>query len=159
MAFWPNGLVSGFAGEQMNEWRRGILLCLSVNKSRLADSLRRHAKLQGVDIREINERDITKPQYVWNLLRGDAANCVAFGCKNLSLQRFQFFLKFYLLLSWKPDRYLVDEENTVIKVTWASYALSDFPRFVLESVVSLWILLSASIILPFLRSSFRRKKT
>jgi hypothetical protein len=109
------------------------------------------AAWSSVDVRPFEEKWITSPSKVRAQLKGTDSPVVAFGCKDLALQRFQVALKLYLLLYSPRERYLVDESARVVPVTWPRFLLLDLPRFAVEIAASVVVLLHAAFRLRGLR--------
>jgi hypothetical protein len=116
-------------------------------------------KARGVRVAEtalVQERQIADFRAMLKLLRSAPAMPCAFGCKDLGLQRYQFFLKAYLLAAGTAPRLLVDEKGTIRNVTWLPFLLVDTPRFGLELLSSAVVILVIRIRLFFLRLALRR---
>ncbi|OGU63251.1 MAG: hypothetical protein A3C56_10330 [Ignavibacteria bacterium RIFCSPHIGHO2_02_FULL_56_12] len=105
-------------------------------------------------LRPFEEKKITSPSLVRSALREGRHEAVAFGCKDLTLQRFQVALKFYLLFFGSGSRFLVDEGGQIITVSWSSFLFVDVSRFILEAIASLAVLLHAWARLPRLKRSY-----
>jgi hypothetical protein len=109
------------------------------------------ASWSGVDVRPFEEKWITLPSKVREQLKGTTSPVVAFGCKDLGLQRFQFALKLYLLLYSPRERYLIDESARVVRVSWPRFLTADLARFAVEVAASVAVLFHAAFRLYGLR--------
>jgi hypothetical protein len=101
----------------------------------------------------VDEKQITYPVQLVRLLHREKAQVLAFGCKDLALQRFQFWLSAFLCLGGAREKLIVDEAGKSKRVNVLRFVLSDIPRFCLELVMSLWILVRAWTYLTFSQPS------
>lgn len=105
-----------------------------------AELLRGHLNEQFgsnvLELVQLNERDIIHGRMVLSRLRESRADVVGFSCQELELQRYTFFLKFYLMFGRASRRILVDESGAVVDVKALTFLLRDLPRMVLEGAAS-----------------------
>jgi hypothetical protein len=121
------------------------ILLISGRPEAIRMAAREMAPWSAVDVRPFEEKWITSPSTVREQLKGTASPVVAFGCKDLGLQRFQFALKLYLLLYSPRERYLIDESARVVRVTWPRFLTADLARFGIEVAASVVVLLHAVV--------------
>lgn len=127
------------------------IFLLSGRPEALSKAANATAAWSSVDVRPFEEKWITSPSKVRAQLKGTDSPIVAFGCKDLALQRFQVALKLYLLLYSPRERYLVDESARVVRVTWPRFLTADLARFALEVAMSAAVLVHATFRLLGLR--------
>ncbi len=127
------------------------IFLLSGNPDAIRKAANETASWTTVDVQPFEEKWITSSAKVRDQLQRTPSSVVAFGCKDLDLQRFQVALTFYLLIYGPRARYLLDESARVIHVTWTRFLVVDLIRFVVEVVVSAAVLLHATIRLPGLK--------
>jgi hypothetical protein len=106
----------------------------------------------------LDEKEMVRWKKMLQLLRKERNNITCFACKDLILQRYQFILKTYLLLAKAKRRLLIDESGRMITFSRFKYFCYDFPHFTVEVFMSLWILLSTSVLLPFVKKSVLKVK-
>ena len=86
-----------------------------------------------------DEKSIARFDRMFTTVRKDRYDAICFGCKDLSMQRYQFFLKSYLLVATSRRRLMIDENGTVQMFSALEFFFIDVPRFVVELVASSWV--------------------
>ena len=86
------------------------LILLSGSAERLRGHLTERFGEHSLEVVLLNERDIVHGRMVLSRLRESEADLVAFGCQEVELQRYTFFLRFYLMFGRAPRKILIDEE-------------------------------------------------
>ena len=117
------------------------LIQLSGSAERLSGHLNERFGNNSLELVQLNERDIVHGRMVLSRLGESPADLIGFGCQELDLQRYTFFLKFYLIFSRATRKILIDESGTVVDVKTSAFLLRDLPRMVLETAASAGMLL------------------
>jgi hypothetical protein len=138
---------------------KGSLMLLSGNGQQISQRLQlRYGSADWTTI-PVEEKQITNTVQLVRLLRSEKAQVLAFGCKDLALQRFQFWLSAFLCLSGATEKLIIDEAGKSKGVNVFRFVFTDIPRFCLELVMSIWILVRAWTYLTFRQPSSLVKST
>jgi len=129
------------------------LLVLSGSPDAFAAALIKERGVQVAETIPVQEKDIAAFQPMLRLMRREPVLPCAFGCKDFTLQRYQFFLKFYLLAAGPSPRILIDEGGEIRTVLWPSFLFLDIPRFLVELTASSFVL--ARAVFSILRQRIR----
>ena len=133
------------------------LFVLSGNPDVLATALKAKAGTPEIAIVRLEEKHIARIRETMRLVREERASVVAFGCKDLGLQRYQFVLQSFLALSRSDTGLLLDESGRAEQFHAARYLLIQVPRFILECAASAWILAYSFIRLTVLLTVSSRR--
>ncbi|HEX9614822.1 MAG TPA: hypothetical protein VGA55_04925 [Bacteroidota bacterium] len=126
------------------------LFVLSGDADALATTLKTTTGAAEVVIVRVEEKHIARIRETVRLVRAEQASAVAFGCKDLSLQRYQFVLQTFLALSRSDTGFLVDESGRAEEFSPSGYLLIQVPRFIVECAASAWVLLYSFFRLTYL---------
>lgn len=138
--------------------RDAHLIILSGDARIMQDQLRAKTGKVADAVTAIEEKAISRFGEMLRVMRTKPKTAtMCFGCKNLELQRYQFVLKAYLLLSGASQRFLIDGRGEFIRVSWIFFLLVDTPKFLLELFASAGILMATTVKLLWLRQSVGRK--
>lgn len=128
------------------------LILLSGSAEKVAAAILNSRGVPVLESIAIQEKDVADFKTLVRLVRRDPPMPCVFGCKELDLQRYQFFLKTYLLSARRGPRILIDETESLKTVTWPSYLFLDLPRFLFEVCASMLVLARAIVSLAYHRS-------
>lgn len=129
-------MVRGHERNKVSGPYRIRLIQLSGSAERLRGHLDEQFGKNSLELIPFNERDIVHGRMVLSRLRESPADLVGFGCQELELQRYAFFLKFYLIFGRASRRILIDESGVVVPVKVPKFLLRDLPRMILEIIAS-----------------------
>lgn len=135
-----------------------LLIVLSGNPERLRQGLVARGWPSDPTILVSDEKSIINFKAMMSRLRGDKYAAISFGCKNLTLQRYQFILNSYLLLARAGRTAILDEQGRFIEYSLVRYFAVEVPRFFAEITASVFVVAATAVRLRLLRSSLRRKQ-
>lgn len=135
--------------------RTGFLAIFSGDEEKLIEAFRHSTAVDEILVARLDEKILSEGSRLAVLVRGKKADTVAFACRELSLQRYQFFMKLSLLTVSSEGRFLIDQKGSVLRVRWLSFFLRDLPLFLYELAASTSMLLMSFIHLVFLKSQIR----
>ena len=104
---------------------------------------------------KIDDKLLAKPVTIVNFIKSGNYSEVYFGCIENGLQRFQFFMNLYILLTFKNGG-LLDESGNKIRLTFGRFLFKGIPHILIESVASIFVVVYFYIKLPFLKRRLRR---
>ncbi len=99
-------------------------------------------------IRKIDEKELTSFRHIINEVNQGGYSSLYFACIENSLQRFHFFMMLYILLSNAKSGGILDEGGHTIKFSRSRFFFYYLPSFVLEIIVSSFVVLYHYIKLP-----------
>jgi hypothetical protein len=100
---------------------------------------------------KVDEKELAKPGKMKKIVNGGNYESILFGCIELSLQRFQTFMKFYILLSKSKKGAIVDESGNSAQFSLIKHLFAELPMLALEAVVSIIVAGYFYIKLPILK--------
>jgi len=110
-----------------------------------------------IDAVKIDEKELT---YYKNIIRNvKKSNYISlyFGCIDLDLQRFHFFMMLYIFLTTR-DGGIIDELGNKINFSIPSFIFRYLPMFILELFVSGFVVIYHYIKLPAVKWKWLRAK-
>ncbi len=131
--------------------RNGVLIVFSGDPRKIEDVFQRVSGAEKATTILLDERAISEGGRMIKALRGRRAQYAACGCRDLSLQRYQFFIKLFLLMTPADGRWLVDQGGGTLSVHWLSFLRKDVPFFLWEVSASALTLLFSFFHLVLLR--------
>ncbi|MBI2620462.1 MAG: hypothetical protein HYW57_10305 [Ignavibacteriales bacterium] len=131
--------------------KTGLLIVVSGNDTLLRTEFIRRCNLDHADTFTVNEQALLFPRSILTLLRERRTEVVAFGCIDLALQRYQFFLRLYLLFSRGSRRCLLDEHSGFSTVGLGGFLLKHVPVFLFEVFASIIVISCSFLHLFWLR--------
>ncbi|HEY4612093.1 MAG TPA: hypothetical protein VII11_03845 [Bacteroidota bacterium] len=142
-----------------SSYKPSLLVLLSGDSQRIAAQLENQCSISSLNIEPMDEKSIAKVKSMLALVRSQQKReLICFGCKDLTLQRYQVLLKSYLLVARARQRFLVDETGTAIRFSLATYFFLDIPRLIVELLASAAVVLSTSVRLMVLRQSASERR-
>ncbi len=136
---------------------KGSLMILSGNGQQISQRLQQTFGFTEWTIVPIDEKQITNPIQLIRLLRREKVQVLAFGCKDLTLQRFQFWLSAFLCVCGAPNGLIMDEAGATKKVDVVRFVFADVPRFCLELIMSMCVIARAWVYLALSHPSSNDK--
>lgn len=88
------------------------------------------------EIIKIDEKELSKPKEILKLIRKKKYDNVYFGTIDLNFQRFQFFIKLYLFLSFYWNGAIIDESGRTIEFKLINFIFFTIPYFIFEAFCS-----------------------
>ncbi|MGH2567404.1 MAG: hypothetical protein ACRDGA_03625 [Bacteroidota bacterium] len=133
-----------------------LLIVLSGTPQRFQERLT--TEYLSVTTLVVEEKSIASFWTMRRLLRQNRVDTAVFGCKDLSLQRYLFVLKGYLLLAKASSRLILDEEGKFVRFNLLTYLMVDAPKFIFEIFASGGVLVITIFRLMVLRYTIRKNR-
>ncbi len=114
-----------------------LLLLVSGNASAIMES--HHLDASTVQIVKIDDKDLSRPQYILELIRQAQPAEIFFGCGSFAMQRFQPFMLLYIVLSGVGKGAILSAESEKHRFTYIDTLLRAFPLLIAEVIVSIGI--------------------
>lgn len=99
-------------------------------------------------IKKIDDKVLSEFKYLKNFIRKSGKNEVWFGTIQNDLQRFQFFILYYIFATTKMGG-LIDESGKKIKYSLSKLLFKYLPKFLIEGFASLLILIYFNLKITF----------
>ena len=122
---------------------KGSLKLLSGNDQLMLQTLHQSFGLAEWTVVPVDEKQFANPVKFVRILRHEKVQVLAFGCKDLVQQRFQFWISVFLCLGGASHKLILDETGRSKKIGIFRFVLIDVPRFCFEIIMSLWVLVRA----------------
>jgi hypothetical protein len=122
---------------------KGNLVLLSGSDQLIYQRLQQSFGPAEWTVGSVDEKQIGNPLQIMRLLRREKAQVLAFGCRDLAQQRFQFWLSAFLCFSGAAQKLIIDEAGEFKRVNIFRFAFVDAPHFCVELIMSLWVLVRA----------------
>jgi hypothetical protein len=100
------------------------------------------------EIIKIDEKELSKPKFMLNLIKRKKYENVYFGTIDLNFQRFQFFIKLYLFLSFYWKGAIIDEKGDKEIFNLFKFLFISIPLFIFEVIYSVIVVI---IFFPIIR--------
>jgi hypothetical protein len=100
------------------------------------------------EIIKIDEKELSKPKFMLNLIKRKKYENVYFGTIDLNFQRFQFFIKLYLFLSFYWKGAIIDEKGDKEIFNLFKFLFISIPLFIFEMIYSAIVVI---IFFPIIR--------
>lgn len=136
----------------------GRIFVLSGNRAALLRTLADEHGCHDPEVIGFEEKAITRFTSTLAKVRARRTDLLVFATTQLSIQRFQVVLAFYLLVGRARHRLIIDQDGRSIIVTWPSFVILQLPRFAFEILASATVLTLTAVRLFVLSSSVRGKK-
>jgi hypothetical protein len=116
-------------------------------------------KLAGRNARvvKIDEKDLARAGEMRRIIAANKPDYLIFGCKELELQRFRFFMKFYIMIYAARQGMILDEYGERDTFRLPGFVFYDLPKLAVEIIASVIVLVYYHIKIPILRK-IRKKK-
>ena len=134
------------------------VLVLSGNRAALLRTLADVHGCHNPEVIDFEEKAITRFTFSLAQVRARRTDLLVFATTQLSIQRFQVVLAFYLLVGRARRRLIIDQDGRSITVTWPSFVILQLPRFAFEILASATMLTLTAVRLLVLSSSVRGNK-
>jgi hypothetical protein len=82
---------------------------------------------------------------MYSLVTGGRMSVLCFACKDLELQRYQFILASYLFFANAKIKFIIDEHGMSRRFSALGFFLVDLPRFGVECIASVFIVLRTGL--------------
>ncbi|MDE3058749.1 MAG: hypothetical protein KGJ59_12415 [Bacteroidota bacterium] len=129
------------------------VIILSGEQERLLQTLRDRLDITDPAVLNEEEKSLVEAKHMLRTVRQPVSRSVGFACKSLALQRYQFVIKSYLLVSGAKEKFLFDETGNLINVSFRHYLVVDAPRFIIEILSSFFV-----VGISYIRLFFRQRK-
>lgn len=127
-------------------------LRLATDYQKISDVIQ-HEFGPDVTINAISRTDLTglSPWQAFLKLRMISGDVFCIACQSLENRPRLSVLKAILLLSGKRQAYLIDEAGRFISKSWSKFLLVDLPRLAWEVIVSIFVVISWTVLLLLLK--------
>jgi hypothetical protein len=117
-------------------------------------------KLVGGDARvvKLDEKALSDAAAMRRIIGVNNPDEVIFGCKELGLQRFTFFMKLYIMRFALGRGMIIDETGDREVFSRAGFIFSDLPRLMIEIIASVFVIIYYHIKFPLLRIIWKKNK-
>jgi hypothetical protein len=132
-----------------------LLLLINGNKENILKS--NVLRLDEFEVVKIDEKDISKPRFIINLINSKKYEAVFFGTIENELQRFQIFIKIWILFSKVKKGGIIDELGHQNIYNIKKLLFMEFPLLFIETISSIFIVIYFYLKLPILK--WRLKKS
>lgn len=122
-----------------------LLLIVSGKKS---DIIKVNNLESDIKIKKIDEKDLSRFSFINSLIKQDKIDKLYFSVYSIDYLRFEFFMKLFLLINNIPGE-IIDQSGRRIKFSKFRFLLKDFPKFLLESFLSVFVVIYYHIIFAF----------
>ena len=122
-----------------------LLLIVSGKKS---DIIKVNNLESDIKIKKIDEKDLSRFSFINSLIKQDKIDKLYFSVYSIDYLRFEFFMKLFLLINNRPGE-IIDQSGRRIKFSKFRFLLKDFPKFLLESFLSVFVVIYYHIIFAF----------
>ncbi len=109
------------------------------------------------EIVKFDEKLLSSPRAILRLINKSKYQAVYFGCKENELQRFQIFMKIYIILSLKFKGSVIDESGHKNDFSLIKMIVCELPRLFCEAIVSLLTIIIYYIKIPYLKWTLLKK--
>ena len=124
-----------------------LLLLITGNKDLIISA----NSLRDVEIIKIDEKQLSNFKYVNSLVNKSDYSSIYFGSLDNNFQRFQYFMKTFILLSKAKNGSIIDELGTSNTFSFFKYLSIETPKFALELLLSGIIAVYFHIKLPVIK--------
>jgi len=100
---------------------------------------------------KIDDKHLSKPKFLKSKIKQENYNNVFFSSKDMTLQRFHFFMLFYILFYNSGKGALIDDKGLRLEYSSSKLFLKYFPLLVIEGFISIFVVLYFYIKLPVLK--------
>jgi hypothetical protein len=111
----------------------------------------------NIDILKIDEKELTDYKRIIDHVKKHNYKHFYFGCIEIDLQRFHFFMMLYIFLTTRSGG-IVDESGKSLTFSFTSFLLKYLPMFILEISVSGFIVLYHYLKLPYDKMKWLKAK-
>lgn len=111
----------------------------------------------NLEIIKLDEKDLAKPREMIKIMRRKPYDNIYFGCIANSLQRFQFFIKFYFFITRKNHGLIIDHNRNCVKMNVSKFIFVEVIKFAFEVFVSVVVIMYNFIKLPYLKWIYLKK--
>ncbi len=122
-----------------------LLLIVSGKKSEI---IKVNNLESDIKIKKIDEKDLSRFSFINSLIKQDKIDKLYFSVYSIDYLRFEFFMKLFLFLNNLPGE-IIDQSGRSIKFSKFKFLLKDFPKFFLESFLSVFVVIYYHIIFAF----------
>lgn len=122
-----------------------LLLIVSGKKSEI---IKVNNLESDIKIKKIDEKDLSRFSFINSLIKQDKIDKLYFSVYSIDYLRFEFFMKLFLLINNLPGE-IIDQSGRRIKFSKFMFLLKDFPKFLLESFLSVFVVIYYHIIFAF----------
>lgn len=107
-------------------------------------------------IKRIDEKMMAKPKFLKSLFKEADYSKVIFAVDDLSYQRFQTFMKMYILYFGSTNGEIIDELGNKNKFSIAKLFIKELPLLAIESIVSGLVVVFWYIYLTLIHSKIKK---
>jgi len=122
-----------------------LLLIVSGKKSEI---IKVNNLESDIKIKKIDEKDLSRFSFINSLIKQDKIDKLYFSVYSIDYLRFEFFMKLFLLINNLPGE-IIDQSGRSIKFSKSKFIFKDFPKFLLESFLSVFVVIYYHIIFAF----------
>ncbi len=109
------------------------------------------------EIVKLDEKELSNPKHILSLIKGKDFENVYFGTIDLNFQRFQFFIKLYLFLSFYWKGAIIDEKgDNKILFSLVHFLFVDIPLIVVEIFASVYLAIYYHIKVYLVRWKYKK---
>ncbi len=107
-------------------------------------------------VKRIDEKMMAKPKFLKSIFKEANYSKVIFAVDDLSYQRFQTFMKLYILYFGSTKGEILDEHGNSNKFTIAKLFFKELPLLAIESIVSGLVIIYWYIYLSLIHSKIKK---
>ena len=110
------------------------------------------------EVIKLDEKLLSEPGKIFDIIRKSNFEEIYFGCKELILQRFHTFMKYYIARSPAKKGGIIDEfGNKNLYSPW-KFLFCEIPNLLFEAIASTIIIIYYHIKLPLIRWTLYKKR-
>jgi hypothetical protein len=131
-----------------------LLLLINGSKDKIIEANK--LEYTDVDVVKIDEKDISHPKQMLKIINSKKYNNVFWGTIEDELQRFQKFMKLWILMSHSNKGGIIDESGNLNKFNTIKLLCIELPLLFIEAIVSIFIIIYFYLKLPVLKWRLRK---
>ena len=124
-----------------------LLLLITGNKDLIISA----NSLRDIEVIKIDEKQLSNFKYIKTLVNKSDYSSIYFGSLDNNFQRFQYFMKTFILLSRAKKGSIIDELGNTNHYNFFKYLFIETPKFALELIFSAFIAIYFHIKLPVIK--------
>lgn len=113
---------------------KSVILLLSGNAKKIAFA--HNLDLESTHIVKLDEKDLSKPFRMIKTIKKYSGYVRYFGTIENRFQRFQIFIKIYLLLSLSLNGAIIDEKGNKNELNFGKFLFLEIPLLIIETIYS-----------------------
>lgn len=132
-----------------------LLILINGKKNKILE--KNHLKEDEIREFKIDEKEIAKLRMLIRQVRSGQFDEIFFGCQEIELQRFNFFMKMYIFFSKARKGAILDELGNRDNFSSFKFIFIETPLFIIELIASALVIVYFYIKLPLLKWSLKAR--